>query len=124
MVDAKEIVAGLRNIVSDYNCGDKVITTDKARVIRDAAFEVERLTLRWSSEPPKVMGTFWVRFSNPEFRSIRGPWTMTADSEYLALAIDDEIPSNCEFAGPIAAPLEPDAAALREAEGLKEGERG
>jgi hypothetical protein len=38
-------IAGLlREIVSDYNCGDKVITTDKARVIRDAAREIERLT--------------------------------------------------------------------------------
>lgn len=61
--------------------------------------EVERLTLRWSSERPKVVGEYLTRHKQTGLRDEN----VFVDDDPAGIAWADDH----EFAGPIAAPLEP-----------------
>jgi hypothetical protein len=62
--------------------------------------------LVWSSERPKVAGWYWVRFADPQVA--RAPWLSHVDQDYVVSSLDDTVPSNCQFAGPIPEPMEAD----------------
>lgn len=76
-----------------------------SRLVKDLAgalSEIERATLRWSSETPTVVGDYHMRYKDePSHR-----WVGELDGDDLSDPDNSEWLADKEFAGPIATPLE------------------
>lgn len=98
MLDHKTLIENLENVIAAL---ENMACHAMAQDVRDAVAEIDRLTLRWTSDKPKVPGRYFMRM-----KDAGGNGTLCIlDDQWLRES--DEWFGRREWAGPMVDPLEP-----------------